>query len=84
MTPLENVANKQQRQKTNNGPELTLILYKTIALQAGRNLQSQEFVDMTGPDRQTVTVDLSRFDAAPITHLCSLCFEGQGAFPAEC
>ena len=29
-------------------------------------------------------VDLSRFRAAPIAHLCSLCFEGQGAFPAEC
>ena len=29
-------------------------------------------------------LDLSRFRAAPIAHLCSLCFEGQGAFPAEC
>ena len=28
-------------------------------------------------------MDLSRFRAAPIAHLCSLCFEGQGAFPAE-
>lgn len=28
-------------------------------------------------------VDLSRFDAAPITHLSYLSFEGQGAFPAE-
>ena len=32
----------------------------------------------------TGKVDLSRFRAAPIAHLCSLCFEGQGAFPAEC
>src|SRR6056297_1131534 len=30
------------------------------------------------------SLDLSRFRAAPIAHLCSLCFEGQGAFPAEC
>ena len=29
-------------------------------------------------------LDLSRFRAAPIAQLCSLCFEGQGAFPAEC
>ncbi len=29
-------------------------------------------------------MDLSRFRAAPISHLCSLCFEGQGVFPAEC
>jgi hypothetical protein len=28
-------------------------------------------------------MDLSRFDAAPITHLSYLSFEGQGAFPAE-
>ena len=28
-------------------------------------------------------LDLSRFDAAPITHLSYLSFEGQGAFPAE-
>jgi transposase-like protein len=33
---------------------------------------------------QFAIMDLSRFRAAPIAHLCSLCFEGQGAFPAEC
>ena len=27
-------------------------------------------------------LDLSRFSAAPNAHLCSLCFESQGAFPA--
>ena len=35
-------------------------------------------------DVAAVLLDLSRFRAAPIAHLCSLCFEGQGAFPAEC
>jgi hypothetical protein len=29
-------------------------------------------------------VDLSRYRAAPITHLCGLSFESQGTFPAEC
>jgi len=29
------------------------------------------------------TLDLSRFRAAPITHLSDLTFEGQGAFPAQ-
>ena len=28
-------------------------------------------------------VDLSRFDAALVTHLCSPCFEGNGAYPAQ-
>jgi len=32
----------------------------------------------------TVDLDLSRFDAAPVTHLSGLSFEGQGAFPAQC
>lgn len=29
-------------------------------------------------------LDLSRFDAAPSSHLGSLSFEDQGAFPSQC
>jgi hypothetical protein len=35
-------------------------------------------------NRHRSTVDLSRYRAAPITHLCGLSFESQGTFPAEC
>ena len=46
---------------------------------------SAQRVDITLSDgrRILVELDLSRFSAAPIAHLCSLCFEGQGAFPPQ-
>jgi len=28
-------------------------------------------------------LDLSRINAAPVTHLCGLSFEGQGVFPTQ-
>ena len=40
-------------------------------------------IDVTFRHPTEAKMDLSRFDAAPISHLCGLSFESQGAFPAK-
>ena len=41
------------------------------------------FEILRGIEGQNSRLDLSRFGAAPVSHLSDFSFEGQGAFPAE-
>jgi Arm domain-containing DNA-binding protein len=68
---------------------LTIGRFGTLSLTQARDrarqilfeIETGRFEDQTGIE---VELDLSRFDAAPVTHLSGLSFEGQGAFPTQC
>ena len=62
---------------------LPIALFLALRLQGTHALRSSKpFVHLIRGVFWVLAMDLSRFRAAPIAHLCSLCFEGQGAFPA--
>jgi len=60
--------------------QISLAVHVLAALQNGKELLSMEQAMGTSA---FADLDLSRFRAAPITHLSDLTFEGQGAFPAQ-
>lgn len=67
-----------------NGSGTKLSPVSEAAIKKNReSLRSIIWLSATRPTTDRHSLDLSRFDAAPITHLSYLSFEGQGAFPAE-